>query len=169
MPHEPERFNPRGGPNTADHVDILGRSSLNDLILRVAGGKGERIEETIFSKIKEYSAKVRIPFEDDEDEENIDPATTMDDDDAHSILSNVKAFMGEVSAQRQASVEAAREFLKRKGIQAGGALEHAKDFVKETGEHARDFVKEKGEEFIHEAREKIHEAKEKVHEAREAL
>ena len=25
MPHEPERFNPRGGPNTADHVDILGR------------------------------------------------------------------------------------------------------------------------------------------------
>ena len=49
MPHEPDRFSPRGGPNTGkpdfiplntsllltcigDHVDILGRSSLNDLI-----------------------------------------------------------------------------------------------------------------------------------------
>ena len=28
MPHEPDRFSPRGGPNTGDHVDILGRSSL---------------------------------------------------------------------------------------------------------------------------------------------
>ena len=43
-----------------DHVDILGRSSLNDLILRVAGGKGEQIEENIVSNILEYSAKVRI-------------------------------------------------------------------------------------------------------------
>lgn len=50
MPHEPDRFSPRGGPNTGeinpvllallplltsigDHVDILGRASLNDLIL----------------------------------------------------------------------------------------------------------------------------------------
>lgn len=49
MPHEPDRYSPRGGPNTGesestlltlsllltcigDHVDILGRSSLNDLI-----------------------------------------------------------------------------------------------------------------------------------------
>jgi phospholipid:diacylglycerol acyltransferase len=169
MPHEPERFNPRGGPNTADHVDILGRSSLNDLILRVAGGKGERIEETIFSNIKEYAAKVRIPFEDDEDEENIDPATTMDDDDAFSILGNVKAFMGEISAQRRASVEAAREYLRRKGVQVGGALEHAKEFVKEQGEHAKDFVKEKGEGLMHEARDRIHEAREKIHEAREKI
>lgn len=50
MPHEPDRFSPRGGPNTGDHVDILGRSSLNDLILRVAGGRGELIEETIDRK-----------------------------------------------------------------------------------------------------------------------
>ena len=60
MPHEPDRFSPRGGPNTGDHVDILGRSSLNDLILRVAGGKGEQIEEHFVSNIREYSEKVKI-------------------------------------------------------------------------------------------------------------
>ena len=43
-----------------DHVDILGRSSLNDLILRVAGGKGDLIEDTIYSKILEYADKVKI-------------------------------------------------------------------------------------------------------------
>ena len=80
MPHEPDRFSPRGGPNTGakpsicsssyclhcelidlgDHVDILGRSSLNDLILRVAGGKGDQIEENYVSNIREYSEKVQI-------------------------------------------------------------------------------------------------------------
>lgn len=60
MPHEPDRFSPRGGPNTGDHVDILGRSSLNDLILRVAGGRGELIEETIRSNILKYAENVRI-------------------------------------------------------------------------------------------------------------
>jgi phospholipid:diacylglycerol acyltransferase len=65
MRHEPDRFNPRGGPNTADHVDILGRSSLNDLILQVAGGRGELIEETIHSRIREYAEKVRIRYDED--------------------------------------------------------------------------------------------------------
>ena len=49
-----------GGPNTGDHVDILGRSSLNDLILRVAGGKGEQVEENYVSKIREYAEKVQV-------------------------------------------------------------------------------------------------------------
>ena len=48
-----------------DHVDILGRSSLNDLILRVAGGKGDQIEENYVSKIREYSENVKIYEEDD--------------------------------------------------------------------------------------------------------
>ncbi|KAL4873385.1 hypothetical protein BDV12DRAFT_159889 [Aspergillus spectabilis] len=60
MPHEPDRFSPRGGPNTGDHVDILGRASLNDLILRVAGGRGEEIEDTFVSRIKEYAEKVKV-------------------------------------------------------------------------------------------------------------
>jgi phospholipid:diacylglycerol acyltransferase len=60
MPHEPDRFSPRGGPNTGDHVDILGRASLNDLILRVAGGRGDEIEDTFVSRIKEYAERVKI-------------------------------------------------------------------------------------------------------------
>jgi phospholipid:diacylglycerol acyltransferase len=51
---------------TADHVDILGRSSLNDLILQVAGGRGELIEETIHSNIREYAEKVQIYYDEDE-------------------------------------------------------------------------------------------------------
>jgi phospholipid:diacylglycerol acyltransferase len=43
-----------------DHVDILGRSSLNDLILRVAGGKGDLIDESFHSNIREYAEKVRV-------------------------------------------------------------------------------------------------------------
>lgn len=73
MPHEPDRFNPRGGPNTADHVDILGRVSLNDLILRVAGGKGHLIQETIVSNIKKYAEKVKIYEEDGSDDDGAEP------------------------------------------------------------------------------------------------
>jgi phospholipid:diacylglycerol acyltransferase len=60
MPHEPDRFSPRGGPNTGDHVDILGRSSLNDLVLRVAGGKGSEIEDNYVSRIWDISERVQI-------------------------------------------------------------------------------------------------------------
>ncbi|KAL9624986.1 MAG: hypothetical protein Q9160_000715 [Pyrenula sp. 1 TL-2023] len=60
MPHEPDRFSPRGGPNTGDHVDILGRSEMNDLILRIAGGAGEQIEEKFVSRIREISKRVKI-------------------------------------------------------------------------------------------------------------
>ena len=51
---------PRLLTSVGDHVDILGRSSLNDLILRVAGGKGDQIEENYVSNIREYSDKVKI-------------------------------------------------------------------------------------------------------------
>ncbi|KAI9707081.1 MAG: hypothetical protein M1836_000041 [Candelina mexicana] len=66
MPHEPDRFSPRGGPNTGDHVDILGRSSLNDLILRISGGHGEEIQESVLSDIREYAERVKV-FDDDDD------------------------------------------------------------------------------------------------------
>jgi len=65
MPHEPDRFSPRGGPNTGDHVDILGRQSLNDLILRVAAGRGEEIEENVVSNIGTYAERVKV-FEEEE-------------------------------------------------------------------------------------------------------
>lgn len=49
---------------TGDHVDILGRASLNDLILRVAGGKGDLIEENFVSDIRKYADRVKIYEED---------------------------------------------------------------------------------------------------------
>lgn len=66
MSHEPERFNPRGGPRTADHVDILGRHNLNELVLRVAGGRGETIMDHVVSNIHDYASKIQI-FDDDEE------------------------------------------------------------------------------------------------------
>ncbi|KAG5920716.1 hypothetical protein E4U42_006091 [Claviceps africana] len=60
MSHEPERFSPRGGPKTADHVDILGRENLNELILRIAAGRGDTISNYVVSNIREYAAKVKV-------------------------------------------------------------------------------------------------------------
>lgn len=60
MAHEPDRFSPRGGPNTGDHVDILGRTSLNELILQIAAGEGDDIQDEVVSDIMEYANKVEV-------------------------------------------------------------------------------------------------------------
>ncbi|KAK6542631.1 hypothetical protein TWF694_006574 [Orbilia ellipsospora] len=60
MLHEPQSFDMRGGPNTADHVDILGRQQLNELILRVAAGKGDSIPEKKISDIDLYSSRIDL-------------------------------------------------------------------------------------------------------------
>ncbi|KAK3904796.1 Phospholipid:diacylglycerol acyltransferase [Staphylotrichum tortipilum] len=60
MPHEPDRFNPRGGPNTADHVDILGRQNLNEFILKIAAGRGDIIEDHIVSNIRQYADRAKL-------------------------------------------------------------------------------------------------------------
>lgn len=62
MQHEEDVFDIRGGPKTADHVDILGRPELSELILRVAGGRGADIEPKIVSDIEKYVAKIDIAF-----------------------------------------------------------------------------------------------------------
>ena len=64
MPHEPDRFNPRGGPKTADHVDILGRQSLNDLILRVAAGRGDGISERWLVILRSMLIRLRYMMSD---------------------------------------------------------------------------------------------------------
>lgn len=69
MPHEPDRFSPRGGPNTGDHVDILGRAGLNDFILRIAGGRGELVGERVVSDIRRYAERVKIYDEEPAEEE----------------------------------------------------------------------------------------------------
>lgn len=52
--HQPDSFDLRGGPLTADHVDILGSSPLNSAILKIASGRGDLVEEHIGSDILEY-------------------------------------------------------------------------------------------------------------------
>ncbi|KAK9474264.1 Lecithin:cholesterol acyltransferase-domain-containing protein [Dipodascopsis tothii] len=60
MLHEPERFDPRGGPKTAEHVDILGRAELNELILKIAAGKGAEIQDKLISRLAQYAAKIDL-------------------------------------------------------------------------------------------------------------
>ncbi|KAK9468151.1 Lecithin:cholesterol acyltransferase-domain-containing protein [Lipomyces arxii] len=56
MLHEPERFDVRGGEKTADHVDILGRAELNEMVLKIAAGRGNEIQERLVSKLEQYAA-----------------------------------------------------------------------------------------------------------------
>lgn len=63
LPHEPDRFDIRGGPTTADHVDILGRPDLSELILKVVAGHGDDIEEAYHSDI--LGIVERVPIQDD--------------------------------------------------------------------------------------------------------
>lgn len=60
MLHEVDTFDLRGGPRTADHVDILGRSELSELILKVVSGRGYEIEQNIVSDILKYIAKIDV-------------------------------------------------------------------------------------------------------------
>ncbi|KAF5326319.1 hypothetical protein D9611_000021 [Ephemerocybe angulata] len=59
LPHLPVPSIPRGGANTSDHVDILGSTGLNEIILKVATGVGDEIEENFVSNIREYAKRVQ--------------------------------------------------------------------------------------------------------------
>lgn len=55
MAHEPDRMDIRGGAKTAEHVDILGRAELNELVLKVASGAGDEIKEKIWSPLESWA------------------------------------------------------------------------------------------------------------------
>lgn len=57
--HKPDNFDLRGGPCTADHVDILGSTPLNKAVLKIAAGRGDLVKSHIGSKIREYVQKMR--------------------------------------------------------------------------------------------------------------
>ncbi|KAF9268724.1 Lecithin:cholesterol acyltransferase [Marasmius fiardii PR-910] len=59
LPHRPLPSLPRGGANTSEHVDILGSTALNEIIVKVATGAGSEIEESYVSNIREYAQKIR--------------------------------------------------------------------------------------------------------------
>ncbi|KAJ6593573.1 phospholipid:diacylglycerol acyltransferase [Mycena capillaripes] len=58
LPHRPVPSMPRGGANTSDHVDILGSTGLNEIILKVATGVGDEITDNFVSDIREYARKM---------------------------------------------------------------------------------------------------------------
>jgi len=59
LPHMPTLTIPRGGANTSDHVDILGSSGLNELILKVATGGANEVEDSFVSNIREYAKRMQ--------------------------------------------------------------------------------------------------------------
>lgn len=59
IPHNPVPTIPRGGGTTADHVDILGNTALNEIILKVATGVADEIEDSYVSNIREYAKRVQ--------------------------------------------------------------------------------------------------------------
>ena len=40
LKHEPLSYDPRGGPTTGDHIDVLGTTLVNQAVLQVAAGMG---------------------------------------------------------------------------------------------------------------------------------
>ncbi|KAG6911172.1 hypothetical protein DXG01_003912 [Tephrocybe rancida] len=58
LPHRPVPSIPRGGANTSDHVDILGSTGLNEIILKVATGVGHEITDNYVSNIREYADRI---------------------------------------------------------------------------------------------------------------
>lgn len=48
----------RGGPETSDHVDIMGNSDVIRSILSVSAGKGQHVEERIISSIHDISQDI---------------------------------------------------------------------------------------------------------------
>ena len=59
LPHLPTPSIPRGGANTSDHVDVLGSTGLNELIVKVATGAGDEIQDTFVSNIREYAKRMQ--------------------------------------------------------------------------------------------------------------
>jgi len=59
LPHRPIPSIPRGGANTSDHVDVLGSTGLNEIILKVATGVGDEIQDSFVSNIKEYAKRMQ--------------------------------------------------------------------------------------------------------------
>ncbi|CCM00154.1 uncharacterized protein FIBRA_02182 [Fibroporia radiculosa] len=59
LPHNPVPTIPRGGGTTSDHVDILGSTALNEIVLKVATGAGDEVHDSFVSRIREYAGRVQ--------------------------------------------------------------------------------------------------------------
>ena len=57
--HNPEAFDLRGGTSSGDHIDILGSKDLNEAIVRIATGRGDQVQERIYSPIATYAKRIQ--------------------------------------------------------------------------------------------------------------
>jgi phospholipid:diacylglycerol acyltransferase len=55
LPHQPTLTEPRGGANTSDHIDILGSTGLNELLVKVVTGHADEVKERFVSSVREYA------------------------------------------------------------------------------------------------------------------
>jgi phospholipid:diacylglycerol acyltransferase len=62
LKHDPDRFDIRGGAKTAEHVDVLGSAQLNDLVLKVASGRDDLIEENIITDLSKWVKSLDFGF-----------------------------------------------------------------------------------------------------------
>lgn len=62
MKHDPDRFDIRGGAKTAEHVDILGSAELNEMVLKVAAGRHDLINERIITNMTNWVNLMDIPL-----------------------------------------------------------------------------------------------------------
>lgn len=60
--HQPDRFDIRGGAKSAEHVDILGSAELNEYILKVASGNGDKIEPRLLSNLSQWVNEIPFPL-----------------------------------------------------------------------------------------------------------
>lgn len=56
--HSPEAWSFRGGPNSGDHIDVLGNTALNEIIANVAVGAGDEIKEHFVSNVRSYAQRI---------------------------------------------------------------------------------------------------------------
>ena len=59
LPHNPVGTIPRGGGYTADHVDVLGSTPLSEIVLKVATGAADEVQETFVSDIQRYAKRIQ--------------------------------------------------------------------------------------------------------------
>lgn len=60
--HQPDRFDIRGGAKSAEHVDILGSAELNEYILKIASGYGDKIASRQISNLSSWVSDIDFPM-----------------------------------------------------------------------------------------------------------
>lgn len=60
--HRPDAWDLRGGGISADHVDILGSSELNEYILKIVSGNGDMIKDKRITNMTQWVQNMKWPF-----------------------------------------------------------------------------------------------------------